>query len=71
MIAKKAAIIGSGNVKYEPDYFCEGAKTLRQAWLDANGQELTSPFYLDGLPYDKLDTLVKMWTERLIKKLQV
>ena len=53
--------------EYESFFFCEGAKLLRRTWLEAKGQEYIVPIYLDGLPYDKLDTVVTEWTNRLIQ----
>ena len=66
---KIAAFIGTGSVKYEVFYFCEGAKILRKTWLEANGREYLPPIYVEGLPYDKLDTLVANWTNKLITKI--
>lgn len=66
---KYAAFIGLGSTKYEIYFFCEGAKILRKAWLDGGGMELIPPIYMDGLPYDKLDTIVPNWVDKLIQKL--
>jgi flavodoxin len=66
---KIAAFIGTGSVKYEIYYFCEGAKILRKTWLEAQGGEFVQPILIDGLPYDKLDTLVTNWANKLIEKI--
>jgi flavodoxin len=67
--SKIAAFVGTGSVKYEIYFFCEGAKMLRKAWIDGQGREYVGPIFLDGLPYDKLDTLVTNWTNKLIEKI--
>ncbi len=70
MKGKSAAFVGCGSTQYEHHFFCEGAKILRNAWITSNGKEIVGPFFLDGLPYDKLDTNVTVWAKRFISKLQ-
>lgn len=60
-----STVIGLGDIKYEPDFFMQGAKTL-QRYLVKNGAKIIgNPLIISESPVDKLSDQVESWSAQL------
>ncbi len=62
----KVCFVGLGDLRYEKVLFCGGMNKLRDLLIEKQAKEIVSPIRINGEPYDKLDTLVANWAEKLV-----
>jgi len=67
---REAGFFGLGDIRYEPVYFCEGIKMIKEVFIKNNGTEIHRMQMLNGDPYELLNTRVKVWTLDFIKALE-
>src|SRR5690606_34796197 len=64
---KKAGFIGLGDTRYEPVYFCQGIKIIHKLVTDKGGEEIGDTMFINGEPYQLLETHVNDWALNFIK----
>ncbi len=67
--SKPVGVIGLGDVKYYPEYLTEAVPILEDAVKTANGDLLAPSMRIGKNPIGVLDSMVKSWTERFVKKI--
>lgn len=67
---KRAAFIGTGDVRYEPVLFCGGMESLKNRWLERGGQAIGVPMKFNGEVYAKFDSVIKPWSNKIMLELQ-
>jgi flavodoxin I len=66
--SKPVGVIGLGDVKYYPHYLTESVAILEEAVKTANGNLLAPSMRIGKNPIGVLDSMVKSWSERFVKK---
>ncbi len=66
MVGKRAGFIGLGDSRYEPVYFAQGIKILKEKFFEKGGSEIGQTLYINGEPYGLLDTTVTEWVNNFI-----
>jgi flavodoxin len=69
LTGKSAGFIGLGDTRYEPVYFCQGIKIVKEEFFGKGGSEIYQTLYINGEPYEHLDTTVTDWTNNFISSL--
>lgn len=68
---KRAAFIGTGDVRYEPVLFCGGMETLKNTWVERGGQAIGVPMKFNGEVYAKFESVIQPWAEKILQELQL
>lgn len=64
---KKASFVGLGDKRYEPVLFCEGIEIIKRLWSKNGGGEVGPTLLVAGEPYEKLNTNVESWADKVIE----
>ncbi|MCA9385498.1 flavodoxin family protein [Candidatus Dojkabacteria bacterium] len=66
---KKAAFVGLGDTRYEPELFCAGIDRIQKTFINQGGEELLPTLKLNGEPQGQIDERVRPWVLELVSKI--
>lgn len=69
LTGKYAGLIGLGDTRYEPVYFCEGINRIEKEFKQKGGKQLANSLKIDGDPYSKLAGEVTDWAHLFVHEL--